>query len=261
MQRTWLLLKKLPTQLWWILIFWLLICLNKNYLYISVRLRDSPCDYCLWKWEQRSRKFPCHKGLMYTQIMGWLQLRWAPHGIVCLRLWQLPPWQGLLVFLVIDAFCINVIHWWCLLLYRYGGKAGGGVCVGEWVCMEVQYLIHSEAEMWALRQSILNVSDPQQFTEADQNESCSRGICICDNDAFIRTSVLVQWGEKMLGGGWWEEGERWRWQECNMEMQTAVLSFTDSQTDQWLYSNVNMQIQSLAPNRTCLIVYFIFNQN
>lgn len=132
MQRAWLLLKKLPMPPWWILVFWLLICLNKNYLYISVRLSDSPCDYCLWKWERRSRKFPCHRGLMYTQIMGWLQLRWASRRIVCLRLWQLPPWQGLLVFLVIDAFCINVIHWWRLPLYRYGGKVAGCVCACVW---------------------------------------------------------------------------------------------------------------------------------
>lgn len=69
------------------------------------------------------------------------------------------------------------------------------------MCMEVQYLIHSEAEMRALRQSILNVSDSQQFTEADQNELCSRGICICDNDAFIRTLCASSVEKKDVG--WW----------------------------------------------------------
>lgn len=40
------------------------------------------------------------------------------------------PWQGLLVFLVIDAFCINAIHWWCLLPeYRYEA------CLWENVCL------------------------------------------------------------------------------------------------------------------------------
>lgn len=167
MQRLWLLLKKLPAPPWWILVFWLLICLNKNYLYISVRLSDSPCDYCLWKWERRSRKFPCHRGLMYTQIMGWLQLRWAPCRIVCLRLWQLPPWQGLLVFPVIDAFCINVIHWWCLLLYKYGDWLCGFVCVCVSVCgVEVFNTVRGREA--SSKESILNVSYPPRFTEADQ---------------------------------------------------------------------------------------------
>lgn len=143
MQSFWLLLEKPSAPLWWISVFWLLICLNRNYLYILVRLSDSPCDYCLWKWEWRSRKFPCHQSLMYSQIMGWLQLRWAPRRIVFLRLWQLPPWQGLLVFLVIDAFCINAICWWCLPPCRDEGKASGCVCVS--VGVEMGYLIHTEA--------------------------------------------------------------------------------------------------------------------
>lgn len=132
-----------------------------------MRLSDSPCDYCLWKWERRSRKFPCHRGLMYTQIMGWLQLRWAPCRIVCLRLWQLPPWQGLLVFLVIDAFCINVIHWWCLPLYRYGGGRWLVVCVH--VCgVEAGIFNTLGGREASSKESILNVFYLLWFTEADQ---------------------------------------------------------------------------------------------
>lgn len=129
-QSFWLLLENDSELLWWILVFWLLICLNRNYLYISVRLSDSLCDYCLWKWERRSRKFPCHRSLMYSQIRGWLQLRWAPRRIVFLRLWQLPPWQGLLVLLVIDAFCINAICWRRLPPCRDERKASGCLCAG-----------------------------------------------------------------------------------------------------------------------------------
>lgn len=129
MQSLWLLLQKASAPLWWISVFWLLICLNRNYLSILVRLSDFPCDYCLWKWERRSRKFACHQSLMYSQIMGWLQLRWAARRIALLRVWQLPPWQGLLVFLVIDAFCINAICWWCVPPCRDEWKASGCLCV------------------------------------------------------------------------------------------------------------------------------------
>lgn len=210
MQMLWLLLKKLPAPPWWILVFWLLICLNKNYLYISVRLSNSPCDYCLWKWERRSRKFPCHRGLMYTQIMAWLQLRWAPCRIVCLRLWQLPAWQGLLVFLVIDAFCINVIHWWCLLLCKYGDWLCVCVC-GNGVFNAVRGREASRTE------SILNVSYPPRFTEADQKWIVFKGHLHVWRwyiyQALRATSVEKEkdsriWrrGAKTTrGDGWWED--------------------------------------------------------
>lgn len=242
MQSFWLLLEKHPAPLWWILVFWLLICLNRNYLYILARLSDSPCDYCLWKWERRSRKFPCHQSLMYTQIMGWLQLRWAPRRIVCLCLWQLPPWQGLLVFLVIDAFCINVICWWCVPPYTYGGRHPP-VCVWAWGGNGV-FNPHRGREA-SISPSSLNVFYSPQFRKADQKWIAFKGASASVTAGHLSELLLRRKRGKLGLGGWaavkWHVWGRWGWQSFKSLIRNELEWLLNKRS---FYHNVDMQIQS-----------------
>lgn len=72
---------------WWIFVFWLLICLNENYLYISARLACF-CDYCLHRWKQR------YWGNFH--VISWCICRlrpdcapgWVLRGMVCPTRWQ-----------------------------------------------------------------------------------------------------------------------------------------------------------------------------